>query len=284
MSHSGALPDLPGCLDAARCQKTTRRQPATDTRDAGPGRIGHSRLFSSTQGRLHLGRRRFSNPEPLDQCTGRPAAPMADHSILRLLAAHLHDAVARVAHMGNECRRLPGDKRAHAYCGIADSLGDIEAAEDSRRISRGAFLRTSSRQRGVGGLDHPAEESRGDALFPAQHPLLPGDRPGPIRPGLRRWYVLSLLAFALAMLGKGLVAPLPVVLLGITWWHRRIVASDCIRISPFFAVAATLTSVNIWFQSHSYVHSRSAGFVERMLGAAAALWSYAGKAIWAANL
>lgn len=133
-------------------------------------------------------------------------------------------------------------------------------------------------------MDHPAEESRGDALFPAQHPLLPGDRPGPIRPGLRRWYVLSLLAFALAMLGKGLVAPLPVVLLGITWWHRRIVASDCIRISPFFAVAATLTSVNIWFQSHSYVHSRSAGFVERMLGAAAALWSYAGKAIWAANL
>jgi tetratricopeptide (TPR) repeat protein len=112
----------------------------------------------------------------------------------------------------------------------------------------------------------------------------PGAPPGPIRPGLGRWYVFSLLAFALAMLGKGSVAPLPVVLLGITWWHRRIVASDWIRISPFFAVAATLTAANIWFQSHSYVHFRNAGFVERMLGAAAALWFYAGKAIWPANL
>ncbi len=108
-------------------------------------------------------------------------------------------------------------------------------------------------------------------------------RPPP-RPARRRWYALSLLAFALALLGKGSAAPLPLVLLGIILWRRRLEAGDWIRIAPFFAVAAVFTGVNIWFQSHSYEHFRNAGFVERMLGAGAALWFYAGKAVWPANL
>jgi tetratricopeptide (TPR) repeat protein len=86
------------------------------------------------------------------------------------------------------------------------------------------------------------------------------------------------------MLGKGSVAPLPLVLLGIILWRRRLEAGDWIRVAPFFAVAAIFSGVNIWFQSHTYEHFRNAGFVERMLGAAAALWFYAGKAIWPANL
>jgi protein O-mannosyl-transferase len=113
----------------------------------------------------------------------------------------------------------------------------------------------------------------------------PGVAPGPSRrPGGWRWYGLSLLAFALALLGKGSVAPLPLVLMGIILWRRPLEAGDWIRMAPFFAVAAIFTGVNIWFQSHTYEPVRDAGFVERMLGAAAALWFYAGKAVWPANL
>ena len=103
-------------------------------------------------------------------------------------------------------------------------------------------------------------------------------------PGARRWYGLSLLAFALAMLGKGSVAPLPVVLLGIVAWHRRLRVRDWIRLVPFFAAAAVFTAANLWFQSHVYTHFRTAGWGERVLGASAALWFYLGKAIWPARL
>ena len=35
------------------------------------------------------------------------------------------------------------------------------------------------------------------------------------------WYWLSLLAFLLAMLSKGSVAVLPLILLGLIWWQRQ---------------------------------------------------------------
>ena len=65
------------------------------------------------------------------------------------------------------------------------------------------------------------------------------------------WYWASLLAFLLAMLSKGSVAVLPVVLLLVVWWRsRRIRWSDWLRISPFFGVAVALTAVNLWFRTH----------------------------------
>lgn len=113
----------------------------------------------------------------------------------------------------------------------------------------------------------------------------PGAAPGPgPRQRPLHWYWLSLAAFVLAMLGKGSVAPLPLVLLGIIGWHRRLTFRDLIRIAPFFAVSALFTVVNIWFQAHIYGQIRTAGFVERMLGAAAALWFYLEKAVWPAHL
>ena len=113
----------------------------------------------------------------------------------------------------------------------------------------------------------------------------PGAPPGSSRPaGLGRWYALSLLAFALAMLGKGSVAPLPIVLLGIVWWRRRLEARDWLEIAPFFAVALIFTCVNLRLQSHEYIHFRTAGFVERTLTAGAMVWFYAGKALWPARL
>ena len=99
------------------------------------------------------------------------------------------------------------------------------------------------------------------------------------------FYWLSLLAFSLAMLSKGSVAPLPVVLLGLIAWRRRLVLRDGIRVAPFFAVAAALAAVNVWFQTHgSGIAIRSVSGIDRLLGAGAIVWFYLGKALWPIHL
>jgi tetratricopeptide (TPR) repeat protein len=115
---------------------------------------------------------------------------------------------------------------------------------------------------------------------------LPPDALEPARRGRRAppgiWYALSLLAFGLAMLSKGSVAILPLVLLGILAWDRRIAAKDLVRLAPFFLVAGALALVDVWFQKHHLVGNeviRHAGWLERLLGAGAAVWFYLGKAL-----
>jgi Tfp pilus assembly protein PilF len=96
---------------------------------------------------------------------------------------------------------------------------------------------------------------------------------------------LSLAFFTLAMLSKGSAAPIPVVLLGLILWRRRPDRGDLLRLAPFFLVAAALAAVDVWFQHHgSTVIVRSAGPVERVLGAGAVVWFYLFKALWPANL
>ncbi len=95
------------------------------------------------------------------------------------------------------------------------------------------------------------------------------------------WYLLSLLSFVFAMLCKGSVATLPLLLILIAWWRRgHLIQRDFVRTIPFFAVAALLTVVNIWFRGHGPMQSlRDITFLERLLGAAAVVWFYLGKAI-----
>lgn len=94
------------------------------------------------------------------------------------------------------------------------------------------------------------------------------------------FYILSLLAFLLAMLSKGSVAVLPLILLGIIAWRRPLKAGDALRIAAFFAVAAALTLVNVHFQARGLITPiRTAGLVERLLGAGAVIWFYLGKAL-----
>jgi protein O-mannosyl-transferase len=102
----------------------------------------------------------------------------------------------------------------------------------------------------------------------------------------RNWYWLSFFGFILAMLSKGSVAILPVVLLLIMWWqHGRIVKQDVLRTMPFFVIAVLLTLVNLWFRSHGVEPEiRHATFVERLLGAGGVVWFYLYKAIWPTNL
>jgi protein O-mannosyl-transferase len=99
------------------------------------------------------------------------------------------------------------------------------------------------------------------------------------------WYWLSLAAFVLAMLSKGSVAVLPVLLLGIVWRLRPLTRWDLLRMAPFFAVAVLLTMVNLWFQTHgTEIIARSANFTERLLGAGGAIWFYLYKAVLPVNL
>jgi protein O-mannosyl-transferase len=116
------------------------------------------------------------------------------------------------------------------------------------------------------------------------------------------WYWLSLTAFVLAMLCKGSVATLPVVLLGIIWWLRSagtvpiiiptktglssfVSIRDLMRTMPFFVVAAVLTGVHVWFQTKGSGEAiRNAGFLERLLGAGSVVWFYFYKAILPLNL
>ncbi len=105
------------------------------------------------------------------------------------------------------------------------------------------------------------------------------------RPGEGRWYWLSLAALVLAMLGKGSVVVLPVLLLGIVWWLRPLTKLDLVRTAPFFLVAMVLAGVNVWFQTHgSGRESRIAGFAERLLGAGGVVWFYLYKALLPVDL
>jgi protein O-mannosyl-transferase len=101
-----------------------------------------------------------------------------------------------------------------------------------------------------------------------------------------KFYWLSLAAFVLAMLGKGSVAVLPMLLLGLVWWLRPLTRRDFVQIAPFFLIAAALTCVNIYFQT--YVANvgiiRTADFMQRLLGAGAVVWFYLYKALLPVNL
>jgi Flp pilus assembly protein TadD len=114
----------------------------------------------------------------------------------------------------------------------------------------------------------------------------------------RAWWC-SFLAFALAMLGKGSVAILPLlggVLLpgapnqsprGDTRAPFRVrrLLDRWLPLLPFFLLAAALTVVNVVLQHRGELEPiRNASFVVRLLGAGTAVWFYLGKALYPIHL
>jgi len=101
-------------------------------------------------------------------------------------------------------------------------------------------------------------------------------------------YWLSAGTFVLAMLSKGSVVALPVVLLLIVWWrHGTITRKDLLRSIPFFAISAVMSCVEIWFQYNRVIAAetiRSDNFFARLAGAGMAVWFYIYKAVLPANL
>jgi tetratricopeptide (TPR) repeat protein len=101
--------------------------------------------------------------------------------------------------------------------------------------------------------------------------------------GRRRWYVLSLGAFLLALLSKTAVVMLPVVLLGcLGWVHGQLRKRDWLRTAPFFGLSLVFGLATIWLQYHRAMAGQAiqtGGIASRMATAGWAPWFYLSKAL-----
>jgi Flp pilus assembly protein TadD len=131
----------------------------------------------------------------------------------------------------------------------------------------------------------PKPEPRRSRKIQTARTAGPPDRQ-PDRSNTRLWYLLSVLAFLLAMLSKGSVAAFPAMLLLLAWWQRgNLTRTDVTRVLPYAAIAIVLTVVNIWFQArHVTGPLRDITPLERLLGAGAIVWFYLSKALVPVNL
>ncbi len=112
---------------------------------------------------------------------------------------------------------------------------------------------------------------------------------GRTSPGRRRlpWrhYFLALALFVLALLSKSIAVTLPATLVIVQWWKRgRVTGADLLRLAPFFAAGLAVTAADLSFYQAREPLSLGYSFVERLLIAAHALWFYAGKLLWPADL
>ena len=100
--------------------------------------------------------------------------------------------------------------------------------------------------------------------------------------GHRRWYVLSLVLFLLALTAKTSVVMLPVVLLGMAWWRRgKIGWRDVLRSIPFFALSLAMGLATVWFQHNNAIAAdvvRAEGMFSRLAAAGWVGWFYIYKA------
>ena len=96
-------------------------------------------------------------------------------------------------------------------------------------------------------------------------------------------YALALVMFSLALLSKGSVVMLPVVLLLIIWWQKgRVSLKDFCWLMPFFALSAFDSVFTIWIQNHKAIGgemAQSVNGVARLAAAVQAVWFYLGKDI-----
>jgi tetratricopeptide (TPR) repeat protein len=104
----------------------------------------------------------------------------------------------------------------------------------------------------------------------------------------RRFYALSLLFCALALSAKTTACTLPAALLLVLWLKKMPVGwRRLAQVAPFMALGIGMGLVTVWWERfHQGTQGAlfSIGPLERVLIAGRALWFYAGKLLWPANL
>lgn len=104
----------------------------------------------------------------------------------------------------------------------------------------------------------------------------------------RQWYGPGLLLFICALLSKTVTCSLPAAMLLILWWKRgRILWKEAAVLLPFFLLGIGSGLYTAWLE-HYHVGAQGPewdlSFAERCLIAGRALWFYAGKLAWPADL
>ncbi len=104
-----------------------------------------------------------------------------------------------------------------------------------------------------------------------------------------RAYVIAAVCFTAALLSKTVAGVLPAVLLVVFWWKRGGIdfQRDVVPLVPFFLGAAAAGAMTAWFERtllHASGNEFALTFVERVLLAGRALWFYASKIVWPADL
>lgn len=106
------------------------------------------------------------------------------------------------------------------------------------------------------------------------------------RPGT---YAAALVLFVCALLSKTVTATLPVALLIVFWWQRGHVRwrRDILPLAPFFALAAVAGLMTVWVEQ-TLIGADKIGIAlsiwDRIALAGRAVWFYAGKLVWPADL
>jgi protein O-mannosyl-transferase len=112
---------------------------------------------------------------------------------------------------------------------------------------------------------------------------------GFLRPAAaRKWYVLALVSYLLALLSKTTACTLPAALILVLWlkykplnWRRWM------QVAPFVLLGLLMGLVTVWWE-HYHQGTRGEAFSmslpARILLASHAIWFYLGKLLWPANL
>ncbi len=106
--------------------------------------------------------------------------------------------------------------------------------------------------------------------------------------GRRSRMLVAVTCYLLALLSKGSVVSLPLVLLVLAWWRRgRVTRSDLLTSVPFLVMAAVMSGVEIWFQHTRAIGNetiRDAGLAERIMATGPIAWFYLQKSLMPWNL